>query len=368
MRTESAIPLSFCKYFELMGCFGLGEHGMVGVFIAHHPNDKVIAESLRLNLESRGIASQLGHTAQEGWSLGESAKYVLIIWSQNSVLSPHIYEIAVTFPNFRLGHLAVSGLKLDDIPEPVRPDKLTLVTSYATIADAISRRAKQDALPLPMYSLRLDALEEDGSEAARRKARAKLHEKVLRTAAGKLVHKIPSSMTRNVEEVIEVRLGRLQAQGLLTGLAGQGSLVHEDLHIVETMTVMLHSRAGAFLIKEETRPTQLVNGDRFNDSRFEDFGKWTWRVTPKRLGTHELHINVSAELLDSQGIPASAALPIRTFTVRVRVNYPQLSFQAMGWGASGVFGALFAGVVGAYTQDIWWPTIKVWMQSFGLLE
>jgi hypothetical protein len=102
-------------------------------------------------------------------------------------------------------------------------------------------------------------------------------------------------------------------------------------------------------------------------SRFEDFGKWTWRVTPKKLDTHELLVNVSAELLDSLGIHASTALPTRTFTVRVNVNFPQLSFQAMGWGASGVFGPLFAGVVGAYTQDIWWPTIKLWMQSLGWL-
>lgn len=224
-----------------------GVSEMVSVFIAHHPNDRALAEALALNLEPKGIVSQLGHTAQDAWALGENAKYVLIIWSESSVSSPHIYEIAATFRDLCLGHLAVKGLKLEDIPATVRPSKLVRVTSYATIAEGILRRAREGALPLPAYSLRSTITKpvtaEERAEVTRKEARAKVQEGILRAEAGKLVHKIPASMTRNVEEVIEVRLGRAEAHGLMTGLVGEGSLAQEDLLIVETMTVMLYCRA-----------------------------------------------------------------------------------------------------------------------------
>jgi hypothetical protein len=111
---------------------------------------------------------------------------------------------------------------------------------------------------------------------------------------------------------VEVRLGR-EHLTLAMGIAGSGSIVIEDLPIVETMTVNLYGSPDAFEIAPQSRATQLVIGSLIWKKSFdqERFGCWRWHVKPKRAGSQELIIKVSADLSDSRGVPCQPLRPTR---------------------------------------------------------
>jgi len=183
--------------------------------------------------------------------------------------------------------------------------------------------------------------------------------------AGQLTYQVPKTMRRGIADVVEVRLG-LAHQEMTIGFMGSGSITIENLPIVETMTVHLYGSPGAFQITRQSRHTQLVMGSVIGASSLDHdrFGRWLWEVRPKRIGTHELTVKVSADLTDSRGVASSEPYRDRTFTVSVRVNYQSASLQVLKWMATGAVTAL----VGAYTQDVWWPKVKVWLMDVGLLS
>lgn len=194
----------------------------------------------------------------------------------------------------------------------------------------------------------------------RRPAPASPAAEALHVEAGKLVHKIPNKMWLGEPETVEVRIGREAAAGLATGLVGRGGLTEENIPIVETMSVSLYARGGAFEIERQSETTQLVKADAVRDTLFgtTDFGRWVWLVTPKKTGAHNLVVKVSAGLKDSRGVPTSATLPDREFTVSVSVHAGRATAKALGRFLPAAGGVIVASVVGAITQDYWWPWLK----------
>jgi hypothetical protein len=94
------------------------------------------------------------------------------------------------------------------------------------------------------------------------------------------------------------------------------------------------------------------------------FGRWRWEVAPKKIGTHELTIVVTADLSDSRGVATSEPYPYREFSVTVRVNYASASMRVLKWAATGAV----TGLVGAYTHHVWWPKVKVLLSDVGWLS
>ena len=187
--------------------------------------------------------------------------------------------------------------------------------------------------------------------------------------AGRLVHKIPDKMWVGEPEQVEVRLGRNSAAGLATGITGRGNLTTTDIPIVETMSIMLVSSPGAFLIEAQSEASQLVVNDLIAGTALDHdaFGRWAWQVTPKKSGAHQLLLKVSAGLKDSRGVPTSVRLPDREFKVAVSVHAGKATVRVISravLGLGGAFGAAFLGVV---TQELWWPRIRDLLQTWGLL-
>ena len=139
--------------------------------------------------------------------------------------------------------------------------------------------------------------------------------------------------------------------------------------IVETMSINLVSSPGAFDIERQSETTQLVMNDLIAGSAFEkdDFGRWTWLVTPKKAGAHQLILKVSAGLKDSRGVPTSARLPDREFKVAVSVNAGKVTIRFLSRSAIAIGGAIGAGFIGVITQELWWPKIKALLQAWGLI-
>jgi hypothetical protein len=132
------------------------------------------------------------------------------------------------------------------------------------------------------------------------------------------------------------------------------------------MTVDLHGSPGAFSIARRSRATQLVKQSSMWGSTLDHqmFGRWVWQVVPRRSGSHELMVNVSADLCDSAGVPTSEPYADRTFPVRVRVNLARASVRLSKMlTAAGV-----TGLVGAYTHEVWWPQVKSLLVVARLLD
>ena len=187
--------------------------------------------------------------------------------------------------------------------------------------------------------------------------------------AGRLVHKIPDKMWVGEPEQVEVRLGREAAAGLVAGIAGRGPLTSQDIPIVETMSIMLVSGPGAFLIEPQSEASQLVVNDLIAGTALDHdaFGRWTWLVTPKKSGAQQLLLKVSAGLKDSRGVPTSVRLPDREFKVAVSVHAGKATVRALSRAVLGFGGAVGAAFLGIVTQELWWPRIRDLLHAWGLL-
>ena len=172
------------------------------------------------------------------------------------------------------------------------------------------------------------------------------------------------------QETIEVRLGRAATEDLTHGLVGRGALSSQDMPILETMSVSLYAKGGTFEIERQAETTQLVSGGgQLKGTAFEQasYGRWIWLVTPRKTGAHMLFVRVSASLKDSRGLPTSTSLPDREFPVSVSVHAGKASIRILRRGLLGVGGAVGAGLLGAITQDLWWPKLKLLLESWGWL-
>lgn len=185
----------------------------------------------------------------------------------------------------------------------------------------------------------------------------------LEIEAGRLAYQIPRRMWLGVRETVEVRLGRLDAQGLMDGFSGTGDVRTEDTPIVETMSVSLVCEPGTFEIEARSDKDQLVKPDHVRGTPFhkDDFAKWTWLVTPLARGDHTLFVKVSAALRDSRGLPVTSSLPDKVFPVTVRVHLVRATFGAIRRFAPGIVWAIVTTLVGIFTRDYWWPALKHWL-------
>lgn len=192
-------------------------------------------------------------------------------------------------------------------------------------------------------------------------------ENALAIEAGQLVHKIPDKMWLGQPDLVEVRLGREATADLASGLLGRGALTTQNLSIVETMAVSLYSESGAFEIESQTEAVQLIISDHLNHTPFKqaEYGRWLWLVTPRKTGAHQLFVRVSASIKDSRGLPTSITLPDREFKVSVSVHAGRATLQVLKRGIPAVGGVICAAILGAITQDFWWPMLKGLIQSWG---
>ena len=170
-------------------------------------------------------------------------------------------------------------------------------------------------------------------------------------------------MWLGVRETVEVRLGRLEAQGLMQGFIGSGDVRTENAPIVETMSVSLVCEPGAFEIEPRSERDQLVKPDLVKGTPFhkDDFGRWVWLVTPLQRGEHTLLVKVSAAIRDSRGLPTTSSLPDKIIAVTVRVHLARATVGAIVRLAPGIAWAVVTALVGVFTKDYWWPAIRNWL-------
>ena len=214
------------------------------------------------------------------------------------------------------------------------------------------QRAESQAVPSP-------------SASPVRKEQPKAREKIdakraLEIDAGRLAYQIPKRMWLQLQETVEVRLGRSQARGLTQGFGGRGEVRTEDIPIVETMSVSLACEPGAFDVVPRSEKDQLVKPDLVLGTPFHsnDFGRWVWLVTPRQKGEHTLLVKISAAMRDSRGLPTTSSLPDKTFAVTVRVQLLRAAAGALARAAPGLAWAVVTALVGVFTKDYWWPAIR----------
>lgn len=233
-----------------------------------------------------------------------------------------------------------------------------------------SRPFPRPSSPSPNAGSRTEGVgSADGAKPRITSVVAPQHE-ALAVEAGRMVHKIPEKMWVGEPEPVEVRLGRAETEGLTQGLVGRGALSSQDIPILETMSVSIYANGGAFDIERQSETTQLVSRDRLKGTAFEqaDYGRWVWLITPRKSGTHQLFVKVSASLKDSRGLPTSASLPDREFPVSVSVHTGKATVRILRRSLLAAGGAIGAGLLGAITQELWWPKLKVLLQSGGWLN
>ena len=172
------------------------------------------------------------------------------------------------------------------------------------------------------------------------------------------------------QEIVEVRLGRLAAPDLSKGLEGRGTLATEDIPIVETMSVSLYGGPGAFTIERQSETSQLIMSDLVKGTLLEtqDFGRWVWLVTPRKTGTHQLYVKVSAALKDSRGVPTTTKLPDKEFNVSVSVHAGDATIAVVKRTLPALILAGLGGLVAAVSRDVWWPQLHVILQGLGWLS
>jgi hypothetical protein len=346
----------------------------------------------------------VGYAKQNGPSFHEfrSPIYVVVIWSAAAVASPYVYEQArAALKANRLVQVIVAGLDPAQIPAVFRHHGLIPIASpeqilsilpppqddlhfasfkrgsaggSASYSDEIADRVgaavpESRARKISPY---LTPKETPALPQPRRSEQHKgtllppiprhLSKAAVDKQAGRLAHKIPDAMRVEITEGVEVRLSQAHQEVVRR-------LRTEELPIVETMTVNLYGAPDAFNIVALSRETQLVIGGMIS-SRFQEqrFGRWQWHVTPKKTGTHKLLMKVSADLSDSRGVPTSESCQDRVFEVWVRMNYARASIRVLKWAATGTAGMLLAGLIGAYTQDVWWPKVKALLASIAMVS
>lgn len=385
---------------------------MASILLVYAGTDEPVAKALVKTLEAAG---HFVHSAEDpdGPSLYARSRNgsIVVIWSAAALASPYVYEDARSaLKAGRLVQVSTVDLNVVNLPPVFRAHPVIPIADSEQLLRTISRAAvvspagadpemdfgsgpemasfsswmgnahprEKEEVQRPPPVGRVAPLEPAKQETriaamVRKPERApapktppqiprQLSQAAIEKEAGQLVHGVPRKMRVGVPELVEVRLGRAH-QVTAFGLV---SAATEDLPIVETMTVNLHGAPDAFQIVRRSRQTQLVMDTPVWGAAFdqERFGRWTWHVTPKKSGTHELVVKVSADLFDSRGVPTSEPYRDRDFPVSVRVNFVRATGRVLKWTATGAVTAL----AGAYTQEAWWPKLKGWLVSTGFMS
>lgn len=305
---------------------------------------------------------------------GLSAKKLATEYGIDSAVDENDFDgicRAITFVSLKASGSSARRSVAGPVVEPGSPSPRP---SYAPPREGIGAAAEPLRPPLRPSSDRYSATRTEGVGAAagaiaRPAPVAPPQHEALAAEAGRLVHKIPEKMWVGEQETVEVRLGRAAAEGLTQGLVGRGALSSQDIPILETMSVSIYTKGGAFDIERQSETTQLVSNEHLKGTAFEqaDYGRWVWQVTPRKTGAHQLFVRVSASLKDSRGLPTSTSLPDREFTVAVSVHTGKTAVRIVRRGFLAAGGAVGAGLLGAITQELWWPKLKVLLQGWGWL-
>jgi hypothetical protein len=317
---------------------------------------------------------------------------VIVIWSELSIDRDLTLDVAAEA--LRLGRLIQTlapGVSLDQVPSTFGGQRLLAVSDTNGIAAAIAalgvvpgpkslgpkRPWRPPGVgaasgipyavnPLPGIS---EGLERRPAKSFAERAAGSDATRTLEIEAGRLVHKIPPKMWLGQQEVVEVRLGRLATPDLSKGLEGRGALTVEDIPIVETMSVSLYGGPGAFTIERQSETSQLVMSDVVKGTPLEtqDFGRWVWLVTPRKTGTHQLHVRVSAALKDSRGVTTTTKLPDKEFKVSVSVHTGKATISVIKRTLPALVLAAAGGLVAALSRDVWWPKLYAIFKAHGWL-
>src|SRR5262249_38080856 len=95
----------------------------------------------------------------------------------------------------------------------------------------------------------------------RKKSDPSTPEGALAIKAGRLVYRNSGRMWVGVQEIVEVRLGSVITNAIMLGFVGRGDVRDEHVPIVETMSVSLVCKPGAFDIEPRSEKDQLVKPD-----------------------------------------------------------------------------------------------------------
>ncbi|HRD74790.1 MAG TPA: hypothetical protein PK264_02455 [Hyphomicrobiaceae bacterium] len=166
-------------------------------------------------------------------------------------------------------------------------------------------------------------------------------------APGQLVENIPRAMRLALAHSVEVRIAREVVGNVASGMPG--TVTAALIMVTRSMSVRLRSPDGAFHIETISPETQWI--DNRLGLMVDDYASWRWTVTPRRRGTAELQLVVSARTVGDDGVVAETALPDQVVAVSVKVNWPLTLRRWGGWAgamlAGGIIGKLGEGGLAA---------------------
>jgi hypothetical protein len=314
---------------------------MASVLLSYIDGDVPVAQALRKLFE--GAGHSVSGTDRAFRSRGRYDA-VVVVWSDAALTSPYVYENArIALKRRKLVQVYRGSFDTSKLPAVFRSQNLIPTTDSEQILHGLRDLNGKETPPLIPTAWKA----------------------VFEKEAGQLVHRVPKKMCVGVTEVVEVQLGRAR-RDIVVDIKGNDDMTNEDVPIVETLNVDLHGSPGAFDITRQSRQTQLVKGSLIWNTAFDQqrFGRWLWNVTPKKRGTHELVVKVSADLSDSRGVTTSQPYSDRMFSIAVRANQGNTAVRMLMWAATGAAACL----VGTYAHETWWPKVKVWLMGAGLLS
>jgi hypothetical protein len=176
---------------------------------------------------------------------------------------------------------------------------------------------------------------------------------------GALIENIPRTMRLGVLEKVEVRIAKDKIADLTEHMFGQGRVHEHAVRVADAMTVRLRAPEGGFLIDPLSPETCWTRKAKSQGLQEHDFGSWRWSVTPQRRGLTRLHLIISAQILDADGLTADATLPDQVIEVHVSVNYARTLKKVAGWGLLMIAG----GALNAWGREIY-PTAMALLNRF----
>jgi hypothetical protein len=337
---------------------------MWSICIAHGPGDQEAAAGLKAELAGATFAIELVQDLQAVWDNRRSIEKILVLWTATSVRSALLYEI-VRARLCGVVHLLAEGASWDDIPVPVRPDPLAVVaaTEISRIIE-LARQRPPMAARKPSLGDQSDMLFSRRALTPDEQAEETREVGALRVESGKLVYAIPERMFLKEPEEIEIRIGRDDVRSLYGDIGGRAVPEAHDLPIVEVMTVSIRRDPREFTLEQQTPATQLVGGP-FIEGLGADqrrFGRWIFYLTPLKSGKRQLFIEVAGQIYSEDGHPGARHLPTKTLVVDVRISGKAI-VVAMARSMAAFVGVTFTAVIGAVTQEWWWPPVREFLAT-----
>ncbi len=155
-----------------------------------------------------------------------------------------------------------------------------------------------------------------------------------------MVENIPRLMRVGLPVLVETRIARSEVKALAEGLQGGGAVWRHDMTVTKAMSVRLRAPEGGFFIETSSPETQWIENTLGLIT--DDYASWRWTVTPKRRGTKQLQLIISARTIGTDGLVAETALPDQIVSVKVRINYAQSARKIGGWAVAAIVGGVLA--------------------------